>query len=133
MRQRGLTLVETVIGLTVIGIAFYILIAVFVTLSPRTIQVETLNKKVYLAQEKMEEYLARDFTAIASVAAASFTGDFSTYSYQITAANVNSSDLNTATSEATGFKNVKVRVWGGPIDSAAAVEIVSLVTTYEVQ
>jgi prepilin-type N-terminal cleavage/methylation domain-containing protein len=129
--KRGLTLVETVIGMIIIGIAFYLLIAVFIALAPRTAQVETINKKVYLAQEKIEEYLARGFSGVASVGATSFPGNFSNYNYQIVVTYVTTSDLQTAVGGPTSFKNIKVRVWGGPVDAAGTVEIVSLLTSYE--
>jgi len=131
--RKGLTLVETIIGTIVIGIAFYLLIAVFITLAPRTARVETLNKKVYLAQEKTEEFLARNFSQTASVGAAAFTGNFSNFNYQIVVTYVATADLNTAIAGPSSFKNVKVRVWGGTVDSAGTVEIVSLVTSYEVK
>lgn len=131
--RKGLTLVETIIGMTVIAVAFYLLIAVFVTLAPRTARVETLNKKVYLAHEKLEEYLTRDFGQTASVAATALTGSFANYNYQIVVTYVSTSDLNTTITGPSNFKNVRVQVWGGQPDAAAVVEIVSLVTSYEVQ
>ncbi len=131
--KKGLTLVETVIGMVIIGIAFYLLIAVFVALAPRTAQVETLNKKTYLAQEKTEEFLARGFSGVASAPASSFSGSFSNYQFQIFVTYVATSDLNTAVGGPTNFRNVKVRVWGGPVEAAGTVEVVSLLTSYEVQ
>lgn len=133
MRSKGMTLIELIIGLTVIGIAFYLLISIFVNIVPRTALVETLNKKVYLAQEKMEEYLTRSFSSTESVAATSFTGSFTNFKYQIVVTTVESTDLNAPVAGPTGFKNVKVRVWGGPVDAAGTVEIVSLVTSHEVK
>lgn len=129
--KKGFTLIETVVGLVIIGIAFYVLISVFIAIAPRTARVETLNKKAYLAQEKIEEYLTRPFTAVSSVAASSFAGNFSSYNYQIVVTYVATSDLNSAVGYATPFKNVRVRVWGGPVDAAETVEVVTLVTTYE--
>ena len=133
MKRKGITLIETVIGLTIIGTAFYLLITVFISLTPRTARIETLNKKAYLAQEKMEEYLARDFSALVSVPAGALAGDFGNYNYQITVTNVATADLNTAVAPLTNLKHVKVGVWGGPVDSLGTVEIVSLVSTYETQ
>lgn len=127
-----MTLIETVIGLAIIGAAFYLLISVFIALTPRTSTVESINKKVYLAQEKIEEYLARDFANVVSVEAAGFTGDFTDYSYQIVVNYVATNELNIPVAGPTNFKNVKVKVWGGPVDSAATVEIVSLVASYEI-
>ncbi len=119
--------------MVIIGIAFYLLIAVFVALAPRTAQVETLNKKTYLAQEKTEEFLARGFSGVASAPASSFSGSFSNYQFQIFVTYVATSDLNTAVGGPTNFRNVKVRVWGGPVEAAGTVEVVSLLTSYEVQ
>jgi Tfp pilus assembly protein PilV len=132
--RRGLNLIEIIIGMSIVAVVFYALIAVFVNLAPRTAQVETFNKKVYLAQEKMEEFLARGFTREASVAPNSFPAPFGDYKYQILVTYVTSTDVNTAAGTAeTSFKNVKVRVWGGQINAASTVEIVSLVTSYEVR
>ena len=129
--RSGLTLIETAIGITVISIAFYALIAVFINLAPRTAFIETLDKKTFLAQEKMEEYLTRDFNGINSVPAASFGGDFSNYWYEIAVTRVTSTELNIDAGVDTQFKNVKVKVWGGPVNSGT-IEIVSLITTFEV-
>ena len=130
--KQGLTLVETVIGLTIIAIAFYALIAVFITLLPRTAQIESLTKKTYLAQEKIEEFLARDFGSLSSEAETNFPGSFSNYKYQIAVTYVTTNELNTPVVGPTNFKNVKVRVWGGPVDPKVSVEVLSLVTSYEV-
>jgi prepilin-type N-terminal cleavage/methylation domain-containing protein len=129
--RKGLTLIETVIGLAIIGIAFYSLMAVFVTLAPRTARIESVNDKVYLANEKMEEYLTRSFAQLANVSATPLTGTFSDYNYQIVVTYVATSDLNTAVGGPTQFKNVKVRVWGSKPDTSATVEVVSLVSSYE--
>ena len=131
--RRGLSLIETVIGLAVIGIAFYLLAAIFINLAPRTALVETIDKKTYLSNEKMEEFMSRSFTQTTSQAASSFSGPFSNYKYQIVVTYVATGDLNTAVAGPTPYKNVKVRVWGGPINPASTVEIVSLVASYEVK
>ena len=115
------------------AIAFYALIWVFINTTPRTAMIEQLNKKAYLAQEKIEEYLSRPFTQITSVGATSFPGHFSDYQYQIIVNYVATNELNTPVAGPTPFKNVKVRVWGGKISPAATVEITSLVATYEIK
>lgn len=132
MNKKGLTLIELVIGMVVIIIAFYALIVWLANLAPRSVEVEVLNKKSFLAQEKIEEVLAKSYVNTTSVATpGSFTGAFSGYKYQIIVTNVAANDLNSPAS--SNFKNVKVRVWGGPIDSMGTVEIVSLAVTYEVK
>jgi len=131
--EGGLTLIETVIGMAIMAVAFSILMWVFTNVTPRTAAVESLNKKAYLAQEKIEEFLARPFTLVTSQAATSFSGSFSDYQYQVVVNYVATSELNTPVAGPTPFKNVKVRVWGGKVDPAQTIEVVSLVATYEVK
>jgi prepilin-type N-terminal cleavage/methylation domain-containing protein len=132
--RKGLTLIEIIMAMVIIGIAFYTLIAIYITLAPRNIRVENINKKVYLAQEKMEEYLTRPFALIQTVNPKVYeTPSFGQYAYSIVVTYVATSDLNTPVGGPTPFKNVKVRVWGGPLDSWGTVEITSLGVTYEVE
>jgi prepilin-type N-terminal cleavage/methylation domain-containing protein len=131
--RSGMTLIEVIMALAVIGIAFYTLIAIYITLAPRDIRIENINTKLYLAQEKTEEYLPRNFGQIVSVNPTTFeSASFRNYNYQIAVTYVATSDVNTAVAGPTPFKNVKVRVWGGPIDKTASVEITTLVATYDV-
>lgn len=128
MKNRaGMTLIEIIMAMVIIGLAFYSLIAVFITLAPRGTRVENLNKKLYLAQEKIEETLTRSFSQVQSVNPTAFTGaGFISYNYQILVTYVATSDVNTPVGGPTPFKNVKVRVWGGPVDLSSTVEITSL-------
>ncbi len=129
--RKGFTLVETVTGLATIGTAFYLLIAVFINLAPRSVRVDNLNKKAHLAQEKIEEVLARPFSQVASIAPASFAGNFSNYEYRVVVNYVAAGDLNTPVAGPTAFKNVKVKVWGGTVDLPGTLEIVTLAASYE--
>jgi hypothetical protein len=130
--RAGLTLIETVVGVTIIGISFYALIAVFINLAPRTALVESIDKKTYLAQEKIEECMARNWVDV-TPESGSFSGVFYRYSYKVSVTNVATGDLNTAVGYTTPFKNVKVGVWGGSVDPLGTVEIISLVSTYEIK
>jgi len=128
--RQGLTLIECAIGIIIISIAFYTLIAVYITLTPRSISVESIDKKVFLAQEKMEEYIARPYGSVESVSATPFGGDFAAFNYQIIATTVATNDLGAAAP--SNLKSVKVRVWGGPVDRFLTVEVVTLIATYEI-
>lgn len=131
--KKGLTLIETIIGMVIITIAFYILIQVFINLTPRTATIEDLNKKTYLAQEKIEEFLARRFDQMSGEISGNFSGSFSNYNYKIVVTYVATSDLNTAVPGPTPFKNIKAKVWGGPLHPETTIEITSLMATYEIQ
>ena len=124
--RPGMSMIETVMAITIIGIGFYTLISVFVTLAPRNFNVENINKKVYLAQGKMEEYLAKGYY-VASVGATTFeTASLKSYSYKVIVTTVATNNLDSQVASSP-FKNVKVDVWGGPIDSSGTVELVTVV------
>lgn len=128
-----MTIIELIIGMVIIGVAFYLLISIFIAIAPRTARVETIDKKIYLAQGKMEEFLARPFSLISNEGPSAFTGNFSNYSFRINVAYVAATDLNTPIAGPTNFKNVKVQVWGGATERTASVEVTTLVTSYEIK
>lgn len=130
--KKGFTLVETALAIVIIAISFYSIIAVFASLLPRTANLDSFTQKVYLGQEKIEEYLARDFNSVNSVGETAFAAPFAAFKYQIIVTYVTSADVNTPVAGPTDFKNVRVRTWGGSVDPASSIEIVSLVTTYEI-
>lgn len=128
MSKRGFSLIEMIIAIVVIGIAFYALISVFITVAPRNVNVEDITKATHLAFEKIEETTVKSFPGIDSVGATSFTGDFSQFQYQVIVDYVTSSEPDVIAPGATDYKRVKVRTWGG---LSGTVELVTLVTTYE--
>ena len=128
MRRAGFSLIEMVIAIVIIGIAFYALISVFITVAPRNVNVEDITKATHLAFEKMEETTVKNFTGVATVSATSFTGDFSQFQYQVVVDYVTSTEPDVVAVGATSYKRVKVRTWGG---LSGTVELVTLVTTYE--
>jgi len=130
-KRAGLTLVETAIGITIISIAFYAIISIFINLVPRAMEAEKIHVKVFLAQERMEEYLVRSFSAITNEAPANFGGDFSLYWNRIEVAYVNPDNLNFPITGTSEIKNVKVKVWGGTATAAGTIELVTLVITNE--
>ncbi|MFA6432056.1 MAG: type II secretion system protein [Candidatus Margulisiibacteriota bacterium] len=131
--KPGFTLIETIMAIVIISILFYTLIAIFVTIIPRAQKLESIDKKIYLAQEKSEELLSRSFATIANVAATSFSGDFSNYYFSVDWTYVASTELNTAVVGPTNFKRVKISVWGGPENNSPTIEVITLVTSVEVQ
>jgi Tfp pilus assembly protein PilV len=131
LRQRpGLSMIETIVAMVVIAIAFSSLAAVFVTLTPRSFRIENINQKVYLAQGKMEEVLAKGY-GITSIAATTFeTASLKSYKFQVIVTNVATSNLDSVVASSP-FKRVEVRVWGGPVDIAGTVEINTVVATID--
>ena len=130
--RPGMSMIETVMAIVIIGIGFYTLISVFVTLAPRNFNVENINKKVYLAQGKMEEYLAKGYY-VTGVGATTFeTASLKNYSYKVIVTTVATNNLDSQVASSP-FKNVKVDVWGGPVDAAGTVELVTVVGSVDAQ
>ena len=130
--RPGMSMIETVMAIVIIGIGFYTLISVFVTLAPRNFNVENINKKVYLAQGKMEEYLAKGYY-VTGVGATTFeTASLKNYSNKVIVTTVATNNLDSQVGSSP-FKNVKVDVWGGPVDAAGTVEIVTVVGSVSAQ
>ena len=135
MSRKGLTLIELIIGIIVIALSFYSLIAVFITLAPRAVKLETIDQKIYLAQEKAEEYLTRPFDFIVNTPMPDyFLPPFQRYGFQVSVAYVTETDLNSEVGYPTNYKNVKVRVWDStePPAPLKMVEIITLVTSNEI-
>ncbi|OGC34140.1 hypothetical protein A2311_01875 [candidate division WOR-1 bacterium RIFOXYB2_FULL_48_7] len=126
--RRGFTLVETIVGMMIIGISFYLLMTVFITITPKTNLDQDTNTKTFLAQEVLEEYLAKGFAALVDVSPTAFPAPFNNYSYRISVKNVQAGDLNTDVGLGTNYKNVTAYVWGGNL--SGTYEITTLDTTY---
>ena len=129
--KQGMTLIEVIMAVVIMGIAFYALLAVYATVAQRNVNVETINEKLYLAQEKIEEYLALPPASVVSVNPTTFeSADFKDYKYQIIVTTVATSDLTT-TVGSSPYKKVRVLLWGGqPKNSVGTVEIDSLAVSY---
>jgi len=131
--KLGFTLIETIMAIVIISILFYTLIAIFVTIIPRAVKLENIDKRIYLAQEKSEELLARSFATIPNIAATPFSGSFSNYYFKADWTYVASTELNTPVVGPTNFKRVKISVWGGSENNSPTIEVITLVTSVETQ
>jgi prepilin-type N-terminal cleavage/methylation domain-containing protein len=125
--KHGMTLIEVIMAVVIIAIAFYTLIAVYATTSQRNVTVETINDKLYLAQEKIEEYLTLPIASIVSVNPTTIeAANFRDYKYRILVTMVATSDLTTVVASSP-YKKVSVMVWGGqPTTVMGTVEVDTL-------
>lgn len=128
MNKKGYTLIEFVIAIIVISIAFYAIIAVFISTTPKSVNVEDLARAKYLASRVLEETMAKGFQNISCAAAASFPAPFQNFRAETTVTFVTSAEPNIASPVETNYKKVDVKVWGG---LAPTVEVITLVSTYE--
>jgi len=111
MKNRGLTILEIIIILAVLGLAIPTVLAAFARIVATGADANTAVIAANLAEEKMEgEIRGKRFADIASAGPVDFTAPFSSYNYQIAVDYVNSSDLNTPVAGPTDFKRVRTIV-----------------------
>lgn len=128
MNKKGYTLIEFVIAIIVISIAFYAIIAVFINAAPRSVNVEDMARAEYLASRVLEETVAKGFQNISCVPAAAFPAPFQNFASETTVTFVTSTEPDVASLYETNYKKVRVKAWGG---LAPTIEVITLVTTYE--
>ncbi|MFH1829275.1 MAG: type II secretion system protein [Pseudomonadota bacterium] len=117
--KRGFSIIELVLVIAIVGIAFGGLSVVLSNTTKSNIDLDLANTAIFLAREKMSETMAKDFASIVAVPNTNFGGDFNSYNYQINVDYVDSSDLNTAVVGPTSYKRIVVTVsatgWSGNI------------------
>ena len=130
MNSKGYTLVELVISMVVITIAFYALISVFITVVPQNVKVEEIAKTTYLANRVMDETVVKSFTSIESVPITAFNPPFDQYRYQVVKNYVTTAEPDSVYPGpgSTPLIRVKVRVWK---TGSGTLEFTTLVGTYE--
>jgi len=109
--KRGLTLLEIIIIIAIIGLAVPAILTAFARLVATGADAKTVQIATNLASQEMEQMIkGKKFVNIVSAGQTDYTGDFSQYNYQIIVEYVNPSDLNTPVAGPTDFKRVKVVV-----------------------
>jgi len=127
-KKRGYTLIELVIAIVVVAIGFYSIMALFINVVPKNINVETLSRSSHLANKVAEETLAKGFSNISSVSPTAFSSPFSGYTYMVSVNYASTLEPNNTSMTPTNYKKVEVKCWGG---TASTVEIITLVGSYE--
>ncbi len=109
--NRGLSYIEIIIFIVILGFAIPPLLIVTANIYNQSINMETKHVSTNLAQQKLEDTISRDFNTIASVATTNFPGQFSAYQYKVDVDYVTASDLdNSAAVTPTDFKRIIVSV-----------------------
>ena len=110
--NRGFSLIEVVIIIMVIGVAFSGLSMVLSNTTTQNMNLDLATGAVFLAREKMSEVKAKNFADVANIAPTNFGGDFARYSFQVAVGYVNPADLNTTVAGPTSYKRITVTISG---------------------
>lgn len=109
-QKRGFTIVEVVISLLIIAVVMYASISIFITSSVKGVNVDIFTAAQTLAEDKLEEAMAKDFADVSSEAQTSFSGDLSEYSHEITVNYVSVEALDVPVVPATDYKKINVSI-----------------------
>jgi len=108
MKNRGLTILEIIIILAIMGIAIPTILAAFGRIVATGADAQSAVVAANLAEEKMEEIIkGKRFSEIVSSGPADFTTPYATYNFQIAVDYVNGSNLDTPVAGPTDFKRVR--------------------------
>ena len=110
INKKGFTLIELVVSMVVIATIMYAVIAIFITSGAKGVNVEIFTVAQALAENKLEEAMALDFTDVTSESQTNFTGDLSNYNYEIVVNYVSAEALDSAVGYATDYKKIKINI-----------------------
>ena len=119
MNRKGFTLIEAVLTIVILAASFVALSQLFSETTVDNIDADIATVSTLLARETMAETMAQDFADVVNVTATSYSGNFASYSYQVSVGYVDAADLNTTVAGPTDYKRVTVTVantdWPGNI------------------
>lgn len=126
--KKGFTLIETIISIVVIGIAFLGLLAVFTGVYTNAVYDDAMTITTMLAKGEMERAIGLGFASVSDQnrdSPLAFSGNFSNYSWQIRVDAVPIAIADDATM--TNYKQVEARVTNA---IAGSVSLKTIVTNY---
>lgn len=121
-KRKGVTLIELIAAIVLIGIVVYSALAIFVTSGFRGMDVEVYTMAQLLAEDKLEEQMTRDFEWLSSEAQTTFSGDLSAYSYAVTVDYVSSEALDTVVGGTSDHKRVRVNIYHAQLGMPVSLE-----------
>lgn len=120
--RRGLTLVDVLVGMTVLSVGVVTLLTTLAEVGRREVVSESIITGSMVAQAVMDRALNKGFTSVDTLEATGATYDatnYPSYTYDLTVDYVNVTDLNTAVAGPTDYKRVEVKVYhslsGSPV------------------
>jgi len=127
INQKGVSLVELVITLVIMSIAFYALISVFSTVVPRNVNASAIITGTHLLNEKMEENTLRGnpygHTFYEATDPYPFQAPFSSFHYYVSFVVLGDTYLD-KWGTVIPFQMLRVRVWGPSLATIEADTII---------
>ena len=124
--MKGFTLIETIMSIVIIGIAFLGLVAVFTGVFTNAVRDEVMTVSTMLAKGEMERVMRLDFSDVDDEnrdSPANFGGDFTNYSWQV---RVDAVPTSIATDPSmTNYKQVEARVTNAMVGDISLKTIVT--------
>ncbi|MBU0686857.1 MAG: type II secretion system GspH family protein [Candidatus Margulisbacteria bacterium] len=124
--KKGFTIIELIMTIVIAGIAVYSIIAIFLNVATRNVDLEAVSMAAHLANSKLEEVSSKSYANIVSEAPFSFGGDFSDFSGQVVVNFVSFEALDQVVGIDAGYKKIAVYVSSGLLP--ASIEVITLVT-----
>jgi len=122
-------MIDTIIGMLIMMVAFYPLISTFMTILPKGSQSKQITEKFYLLQGKVEEAFSKSFSTFNGATVEVCAPPFARYTSRIAVNFVDPANLDRPVANPTNYKRVVVQVWdtGSP---ASSVEVIGIITTH---
>ena len=125
MKNKGLTLIELILTIVVAGIVLMPTSFVVIESVRNTYVPEKYTIASSLLEREVERVSNLRFSAVVNEGPTSYTGSFSTCSYQVAWAYVNSGALNTTVISPTDYKRAVITVICSGFPGVSAVTLVT--------
>lgn len=128
--QKGLTLLEVIFMLVIVGASIPPLLVAFSRIQERNMALMPVTTASHLARDQMEELIqGKGFADIDDVALTNFAEPFETYQYQLNVDYVAQDNLDEPTEDTTDYKRVQMVVTNTEVPNVN-VNLVTLVVNH---
>jgi prepilin-type N-terminal cleavage/methylation domain-containing protein len=119
LSKRGFTIIEVVIAIALISLAFLGITQALLKTTEYNIDVDITTNSILLARDAMATTMAKDFADIDDVSTTNFSAPFDDYSYQVNVDYVEPTNLDTPVAGPTDYKRIVTTItangWTGNI------------------
>ncbi len=121
--KRGFTLIELIMAVIISAVILIPVSAVVIESLLNTIHPEYFTIASFLLEREIERVSSLRFSEVADEGPISYSGNFSSYAYQVSFYYVNAGSLNTQVAGPTDYKRVTVTISRAGFPSVSAVTL----------